>query len=179
MLCFITLSSFDLYFFVIHLGCECSGHADRCHFDPAVFEASGRVSGGVCDDCQDNTMGQNCEMCKNYFYQDPSKQIWDREACLRKKSLLLFSNSSSRYRNKKDKSEWIWVDGRTLALLTALSLFCFSLWLRPAWLPEWGSVWFEAGSHQRVGSRPVPLQIQGDRPTVRRLYGRLFRSPGG
>lgn len=43
--------------------CNCNGHASRCHFDAAVWERSGRVSGGVCDDCQDNTMGLNCEQC--------------------------------------------------------------------------------------------------------------------
>ena len=61
----------------IILGCEYSNHAPRCHFDPAGLETSARVSGGVCDDCQDNTMGRNCEICNNYFYQDPSKQMTD------------------------------------------------------------------------------------------------------
>ncbi|XP_055351401.1 laminin subunit beta-1-like [Paramacrobiotus metropolitanus] len=61
--------------------CECNSHATRCHFDPALFEATGRTSGGICDDCQHNTMGRNCEMCKNYFYHDPSRDITDSEAC--------------------------------------------------------------------------------------------------
>lgn len=37
--------------------CECNNHATRCHFDGAVFNASGMVSGGVCDDCMHNTQG--------------------------------------------------------------------------------------------------------------------------
>jgi len=62
-------------------GCECNGHATRCHFDPAVYEATGRVSGGVCDDCQHNTMGHHCEECKPFFYHDPDRPITDPHVC--------------------------------------------------------------------------------------------------
>ncbi|XP_032852155.2 laminin subunit beta-4 isoform X2 [Tyto alba] len=62
--------------------CNCNGHSDRCHFDMAMYQASGRVSGGVCEDCQDNTMGQHCDQCKHFFYQDPLKVISDPQACL-------------------------------------------------------------------------------------------------
>ncbi|XP_013395107.1 laminin subunit beta-1 isoform X3 [Lingula anatina] len=61
--------------------CECNNHASRCHFDPAVYEATGRVSGGVCDDCQHNTMGRNCQECKPFYYQDPTKDIRHPEVC--------------------------------------------------------------------------------------------------
>ncbi|KAK6176840.1 hypothetical protein SNE40_015066 [Patella caerulea] len=61
--------------------CNCNNHASKCHFDPAVFEATGRKSGGVCDDCQHNTMGRNCQECKVYFYQDPNRDIRDPEVC--------------------------------------------------------------------------------------------------
>ncbi|XP_001607740.1 laminin subunit beta-1 [Nasonia vitripennis] len=61
--------------------CNCNGHSTSCHFDEAVYERSGRVSGGVCDDCQHNTRGQNCELCKPFFYHDSSKDITDPEAC--------------------------------------------------------------------------------------------------
>ena len=61
--------------------CNCNNHAISCHFDEAVYERSGRVSGGVCDDCQHNTQGQNCEQCKHFFYHDVSKNISDAEAC--------------------------------------------------------------------------------------------------
>ncbi|CAI4221000.1 unnamed protein product [Auanema sp. JU1783] len=62
--------------------CECNGHAARCHFDKAVYEHSGFVSGGVCDDCQHNTQGKNCEQCKPFFYRDPRREIWDPHVCL-------------------------------------------------------------------------------------------------
>ncbi|XP_009953082.1 PREDICTED: laminin subunit beta-4, partial [Leptosomus discolor] len=62
--------------------CNCNGHSGRCHFDMAVYQASGGVSGGVCEDCQDNTMGQHCDQCKRFFYRDPLKVISDPQACL-------------------------------------------------------------------------------------------------
>ncbi|XP_010226574.1 PREDICTED: laminin subunit beta-4 [Tinamus guttatus] len=62
--------------------CNCNGHSDRCHFDMAVYKASGGDSGGVCEDCQDNTMGQHCDQCKPFFYQDPLKVISDPHVCL-------------------------------------------------------------------------------------------------
>ncbi|XP_014427659.2 laminin subunit beta-4 isoform X1 [Pelodiscus sinensis] len=61
--------------------CQCNGHSDRCHFDMAVYIANDRVSGGVCDDCQHNTMGQHCDQCKPFFYQDPLRTISDPRAC--------------------------------------------------------------------------------------------------
>ncbi|KAF4793886.1 laminin subunit beta 4 [Turdus rufiventris] len=63
--------------------CNCNSHSSRCHFDMAVYQASGGVSGGVCEDCQDNTTGQHCDQCKPSFYQDPLKAISDPQACLR------------------------------------------------------------------------------------------------
>ncbi|KAM9026484.1 laminin subunit beta-4 [Ara ararauna] len=62
--------------------CNCNGHSGRCHFDLAMYQASGGVSGGVCEDCQDNTTGQHCDHCKPLFYQDPLKAISDPQACL-------------------------------------------------------------------------------------------------
>ncbi|GAB1863172.1 Laminin subunit beta-1 [Camponotus japonicus] len=61
--------------------CNCNNHTTSCHFDEAVYERSGRVSGGVCDDCQHNTRGQNCEQCKPFYYHDMTKDISDPEAC--------------------------------------------------------------------------------------------------
>lgn len=68
--------------------CNCNEHATSCHFDQAVYERSGRVSGGVCDECQHNTRGQYCEQCKPFFYHDVTKDISHPEACQRKFSFI-------------------------------------------------------------------------------------------
>ncbi|KAH0616507.1 hypothetical protein JD844_027654, partial [Phrynosoma platyrhinos] len=62
--------------------CECNGHSESCHFDMAVYLSNNRISGGVCEDCQHNTMGQHCDQCKLFFYRDPQKAISDPHACI-------------------------------------------------------------------------------------------------
>ncbi|ETE64464.1 Laminin subunit beta-1, partial [Ophiophagus hannah] len=61
--------------------CNCNQHSKQCHFDMAVYLATGNVSGGVCDQCQHNTMGHHCQFCKPFYYKDPTKDIRDPGMC--------------------------------------------------------------------------------------------------
>ncbi|XP_035280923.1 laminin subunit beta-4 [Anguilla anguilla] len=62
--------------------CNCNGHSDQCHFDIAVYLASGEVSGGVCDDCRNNRVGIHCEECSPFFFQDPRVPTNHPNACI-------------------------------------------------------------------------------------------------
>ncbi|RUS71396.1 hypothetical protein EGW08_020851, partial [Elysia chlorotica] len=61
--------------------CKCHNHATKCHFDAALYQFNNQSSGGVCDDCQHNTMGVNCQECIDFFYQDPFADIRDPYVC--------------------------------------------------------------------------------------------------
>ncbi|XP_027694668.1 laminin subunit beta-4 isoform X1 [Vombatus ursinus] len=62
--------------------CNCNGHSERCHFDMSLYLSNNGVSGGVCEDCQHNTVGQHCDQCKPLFYRDLLKAISDPHACI-------------------------------------------------------------------------------------------------
>lgn len=63
--------------------CNCNNHATSCTFNSYVYEASGNVSGGVCEACMHNTEGKNCDSCIIGFYQDPNLDITHPEVCKR------------------------------------------------------------------------------------------------
>ncbi|XP_040059097.2 laminin subunit beta-3 [Gasterosteus aculeatus] len=63
--------------------CECNNHAQRCRFDPARYEASGRRSGGVCEGCAHHTAGPKCDQCAAGFQPNPRSQMDRPDACIR------------------------------------------------------------------------------------------------
>ena len=75
--------------------CNCNGHSDKCHYDPEV-DANGQSmdifgnyeGGGVCEECQDNTEGINCDKCSFGFKRKPGVPMNDTEPCERKKFLF-------------------------------------------------------------------------------------------
>lgn len=66
-----------------HLGCDCNGHSETCHFDPAVFAASQGTHGGVCDNCRDHTEGKNCERCQLHYFRNRRPGAPIQETCIR------------------------------------------------------------------------------------------------
>ncbi|XP_056598862.1 netrin-1 [Triplophysa dalaica] len=61
--------------------CECNGHSAKCRFSMAMYQQSGRVSGGVCLKCRHHTMGRHCQFCQNGYTRDHSKPLSHRKAC--------------------------------------------------------------------------------------------------
>nr|XP_024218763.1 laminin subunit beta-1 isoform X2 [Halyomorpha halys] len=62
--------------------CNCNNHAETCDFNRDVFIKSGHVSGSVCHNCLHNTMGNNCEKCKPFYFHDPTLPITHNDTCL-------------------------------------------------------------------------------------------------
>uniref|UniRef100_A0A8C3WIV7 Laminin subunit beta 3 n=1 Tax=Catagonus wagneri TaxID=51154 RepID=A0A8C3WIV7_9CETA len=62
--------------------CDCSGHSETCHFDPAVFAASQGTRGGVCDNCRDHTEGRNCERCQLHYFRNRRPGAPVQETCI-------------------------------------------------------------------------------------------------
>ncbi|XP_037938542.1 netrin-A isoform X2 [Teleopsis dalmanni] len=61
--------------------CNCNNHARQCRFNMELFKKSGRVSGGVCQNCRHNTAGRYCDYCKEGYYRDPTKPLNHRRVC--------------------------------------------------------------------------------------------------
>ncbi|XP_054472751.1 laminin subunit beta-3 [Anoplopoma fimbria] len=62
--------------------CECNNHAQRCRFDQAVYEASGRRSGGLCEGCMHHTTGPKCDQCAPGYQPNPRSRMDRPDACI-------------------------------------------------------------------------------------------------
>ena len=69
--------------------CNCHGHSDKCYYSALVEAQNGSINlagerrgGGVCIDCQDNTIGNNCEYCKHKFYNPTGRPMTNKDACV-------------------------------------------------------------------------------------------------
>ncbi|XP_061543036.1 laminin subunit beta-3-like isoform X2 [Phycodurus eques] len=63
--------------------CQCNNHAQRCRFDQALYEASGRRTGGVCEGCLHHTTGPRCDQCLPGYQLNPNSQLDRPDACIR------------------------------------------------------------------------------------------------
>uniref|UniRef100_A0A8D0L665 Usherin n=1 Tax=Sphenodon punctatus TaxID=8508 RepID=A0A8D0L665_SPHPU len=64
--------------------CQCHGHATSCHYDRTVDSFPNehyRGGGGVCDNCQHNTTGRNCELCKYFLYRQEGADLSAADVC--------------------------------------------------------------------------------------------------
>ena len=64
--------------------CECNEHADSCVYNQTLDRnPSSRTlgGGGVCVNCQHNTTGQFCEVCKERYYRESGKNLTDKDVC--------------------------------------------------------------------------------------------------
>ncbi|XP_026331928.1 laminin subunit alpha isoform X2 [Hyposmocoma kahamanoa] len=68
--------------------CNCHNHTTKCVFDPEVdakrlsLDIHGRYEGGgVCQDCQHNTEGINCNKCKPKYYRPYDKSWNEIDVC--------------------------------------------------------------------------------------------------
>ncbi|KYO43601.1 usherin isoform J [Alligator mississippiensis] len=64
--------------------CQCYSHAVSCHYDvtldpfPNEYDRGG---GGICDNCQHNTTGRNCELCKDFHYRQAGADLSAIDVC--------------------------------------------------------------------------------------------------
>ncbi|XP_054924474.1 laminin subunit alpha isoform X2 [Dermacentor andersoni] len=68
--------------------CNCFGHSNDCYYDEKVDEQQLSLNihgiydgGGVCQNCQHNTEGINCNKCKPGFYRPYNKPLNATDVC--------------------------------------------------------------------------------------------------
>lgn len=80
-----------MFFLNYFPGCNCFNHAIECVYDPEVdanktsLDIFGNYEGGgVCQNCQHNTEGINCNKCKPTYFRPYGKEWDDYDVCQRK-----------------------------------------------------------------------------------------------
>uniref|UniRef100_W4VRR7 Putative response to misfolded protein n=1 Tax=Corethrella appendiculata TaxID=1370023 RepID=W4VRR7_9DIPT len=68
--------------------CNCHGHSDKCEYSEEIDDEGKSLDihgnyegGGVCQDCQDNTEGINCNKCKNTYFRPEGKYWNETDVC--------------------------------------------------------------------------------------------------
>lgn len=89
------------YVYTVHLvlqmipvyfaGCNCFSHTDQCVYNETVDDSGlsldihGKYEGGgVCQNCQHNTKGINCDKCIDGYYRPFQKPLNATDVCQRK-----------------------------------------------------------------------------------------------
>ncbi len=70
--------------------CNCHSHSNACIYDETVALEHKSLDihnvyegGGVCQNCQHNTEGINCEKCRDGYFRPTGVAITDPYACTR------------------------------------------------------------------------------------------------
>lgn len=64
--------------------CTCNNHATSCYYDQEVDsspESYDEGGGGVCN-CTDNTSGQHCDTCIEFYYRPAGRDPSAADACI-------------------------------------------------------------------------------------------------
>lgn len=77
--------------FIFETACNCHGHSNTCQYDEETdrqglsLDIHGRYEGGgVCQNCQHNTEGINCDKCQPKYYRPYGKHWNETDVCRRK-----------------------------------------------------------------------------------------------
>ncbi|XP_038057388.1 laminin subunit alpha-like isoform X2 [Patiria miniata] len=68
--------------------CNCFGHSNQCAFNQSIADQRLSIDiygnyegGGVCQNCQHNTVGVNCDQCAPGFYRQPGVSLDSPDVC--------------------------------------------------------------------------------------------------
>lgn len=68
--------------------CNCFGHTDQCVYNETIDNAKLSLDihgsfdgGGVCQNCQHNTQGINCNKCAPGYFRPYGKNLNDTDVC--------------------------------------------------------------------------------------------------